>query len=797
MRARKSDKNEQLQMPAIQSEVMVGSAKKTPLPHQKGAIKDSLKVLERQGSDIRAQTHMACGTGKTLVGLWVSQKLGDRTLLCEPSLALIAQNLKEWRANYRGSTPDILVVCSDKTTVSIGQDQIHVRPEDLEAKVTTDASEVKAFLKDTSRPKLLLSTYHSLPVLADSMRDRRVLPFSCAVIDEAHRTASVRENDFSLVHYQEAIRSRTRFYLTATPKIFDVRSDSDGERVTTSMDNQDIFGPVSHSLTFSAAIQLGLLSDYRLVVATLTEESLSMKRATQKLSHETLSQLAVLRAIEKYDLSKLLSYHSSVARSYNFANSIGEIASSYLPSSRLWSHGVDGGMPTSVRSALLDALKHNSRKQISIISNCRCLTEGIDVPALDGIVFADPKKSEIDVVQAIGRVIRRGPVDKIGTIIVPLVVPSDVDTSDYLERSSVFKPVAQVLRALKAHDDRFEVRMRASLLKRPDENKRRGRIPSHVKGGEVDLFGLENLLPEVAKKITAKTLKIGFGLKRDPLSEKQIIEAAKEYYAKYRKWPNQHSEEPVPGLPNDSWNSIDAAGFQGLRGLEPGRTLSVITKHLKNEQLLSEEIIIKAANAYFKKWGEWPNRRSLNPVPGLPNESWAGIESTCHHGYRGLKKGRTLSKILAPHTGKTNRGAPLTEDIIVKAAKAYFKIHKRWPSQNSPEPVPGMPGNSWDAINSAGHKGLRGLLKGRTIAAITAPLKNAHTREKLSEGKIKAAADRFFKQHGKWPTKNTKEPVPGMPEETWQGIDACGLRGSRGLLKGQTLSKILSSAKNH
>jgi superfamily II DNA or RNA helicase len=784
---------EHLRLSSIENLSCVQS-RKNPLPHQKKAINDSLKVLAQPGGDIRAQTHMACGTGKTLVGLWVSERLGDRTLLCEPSLALIAQNLKEWRANARDVKPDVLVVCSDKSTVSIGQDQIHVRPEELQARVTTDASEVQRFLKDTSRPKLLLSTYHSLPVVAEAMSDRRVSKLTCSVVDEAHRTAAVSENDFSIVHYQEAIRSRARFYLTATPKIFDTRSDGDREQILASMDNHDVFGVVAHSLTFSKAIEQGLLSDYRLVVATLTEESLYTKKATQKLSQEALSQLAVLRAIEKYNLSKILSFHSTVARAYEFANSIGDIGAKYLHTGRLWTHGVDGKMPSAVRSGLLNALKHNSRRQISIISNCRCLTEGVDVPALDGVVFADPKKSEIDVVQAIGRVIRKESSKKIGTIIVPLVVPNDVDTSDYLERSSAFKPVAQVLRALKAHDDRFQVRLKANFL---DEGKKKneGKAKRGTNGGAVVFLGLDDLTPVVAKIITAKTLKIGFGLKKLPLTEPQIIEAAKSFHQIHGKWPTQYSEEPVPGMPGENWSSIDTAGQTGLRGIARGRSLSRILEHLKDDNLLTEEQIVRAAKAFFKIHGQWPTRHSKESVPGMPEATWSGIHYTSSRGYRGLVNRKSLAAILEPFSGQRKWGRPLTEKLIIEAARAFFKKHKKWPGQASKESVPGIPGETWDAINQAGQRGLRGIKKGRTLSKILAPLKGLPKATRLTEKKIIKAARCFFKEHGKWPTNRSKESVPGMPNENWPAISSAGRRGNRGLEKGRTLAKILLSFK--
>ncbi len=773
--------------------------KKSPLPHQKEAIKDNLKVLAQPGRDIRAQTHMACGTGKTLVGLWVSEQLGDRTMLCEPSLALIAQNLKEWRANARGEQADVLVVCSDKSTVGINQDELVVRPEELQAQVTTDPSVVRNFLRDTSRPKLLLSTYHSSPVVSEAMNDRKVPEFSCAVVDEAHRTASVEENNFSLIHYQDAIRSRTRLYLTATPKIFDAGVE-DTDRVIASMDNHDTFGVVSHSLSFCKAIEIGLLSDYRLVVTTLTEESISAKSAVNRLSPEMLTQLAVLRAIEKYELSKLISFHSSVSRAYDFANTIGELGAKYLGLGQVWSHGIDGKMPSSVRAGILDALAHNSKGQISIAANCRCLTEGVDLPALDGVVFCDAKKSEVDIVQAIGRVIRKAPGKEIGTVIVPLVVPRDVDSSDYLERKSVFKPIAQVLRALKAHDDRFEIRMRARFTEEAEGEKKKKR-GGEFRGGDLEFVGLEASSKEFARILTAKTLRIGSGLNASPLSEEKIVEAAREYYKLYGKLPTGESREPVPGLKGESWIALYMACYKGFRTLTKGRTLSMILAPLRKElgltNTLTEAAIIEAAREFYKIHGKLPNQASEESVPGMNGESWRQIDAACRLGYRSLTKGRTLIKILEPLKRELGLSSDLSQTAIIAAAREFYKLQGCLPSCSSREQVPGLNGDTWFSIDDAARHGRRSLTQGTSLSKILAPLKiELNLANTLSEDAIIEAAQTFFSIHGKVPNVKTKEPVPGMKGETWRALNAAGAGGYRGLKKGRTLAVILGRVKD-
>ena len=195
--------------------------KKTPREHQQEAVKDIVNALNVPGDDVRTQAHMACGTGKTMVALWVAEKLkAQKTLLVEPSLALIAQNLKEWQANASGPPPEVLVICSDQTVVKPNEDEVKIDIRDIPARVTSNPEEVAQFLKSGSERKIVISTYHSLPVLGEAMKVQGTGRFDIAIADEAHRTASKEDGAFTLFHYQEVVPSRLRLYLTATPKIY-------------------------------------------------------------------------------------------------------------------------------------------------------------------------------------------------------------------------------------------------------------------------------------------------------------------------------------------------------------------------------------------------------------------------------------------------------------------------------------------------------------------------------------------------------------------------------------------------
>ena len=623
--------------------------KKTPREHQQEAVKDIVNALNVPGDDVRTQAHMACGTGKTMVALWVAEKLkAQKTLLVEPSLALIAQNLKEWQANASGPPPKVLVICSDKTVVKPNEDEVKIDIKDIPARVTSNPEEVAQFLKSGSERKIVISTYQSLSVLGDAMKVQGTGRFDIAIADEAHRTASKEDGEFTLFHYQEVVRSRLRLYLTATPKIYEGESEQ-----KISMDDESIFGKVSHSLPFSKAIDLKLLSDYRLVVATLPNNYLedSKKHSAHEMK-EAIKQLAVLKAIDKYHLSKVLSFHSTVDRAYKFAESVQETGPKYLSNRAIWAHGVDGSMSSSTRSDLLKLLAEQPKEILSLISNCRCLTEGIDVPAIDGVIFFDPKKSGVDIVQAIGRAIRQSTATgkEYGTIVVPLVVPANIESADFLEGSE-FKHVAQVMRALRAHDDRFEVRIKEIIAGESFGNVGNGRVSELVN------FDVEGLTQSFVESLSVKVLKIGAGINGVPLKEEKIIEAAIQQFDKTGKWPTLNdSTSEIPLLPGDNWKAINAAGQIGGRNLQIGRTLAVILKPIKllngskvmGGQLTVEKIV-DAAIEHFEKTGKWPTAEdSKSKIPLLPGDNWTAINEASRRGGRNLQKCQTLAEILKP-----------------------------------------------------------------------------------------------------------------------------------------------------
>jgi superfamily II DNA or RNA helicase len=436
---------------------------KRPLPHVREAID---AVCRRFEAASRGQLIMACGTGKTLAGLWVSERLGcRRTLVLVPSLTLLAQTLREWSANASGQFT-FRAVCSDPTVAS--DDDLIEHISDLGVPVTTEPEAIANFLRREDRRLVVFATYQSSGRLTKSELGA-VPPFDLAIADEAHRCVGGAAGAFGIILDGEKISARRRLFMTATPRIFTRRNHRRSglaELEIASMDNPDLFGPVFHHLSFAEAIDRRLLSDYQVAIVCVRDEIyraqaqraalISMDGGTTLTDARTLAgQVGLAKAISGFDLRRVISFHSRVALARSFAGSfpaaVAWMPPGQRPSGRLWSRYVSGQMPTGERDRHLTRFRGLASDERALLANARCLSEGVDVPAIDGVAFVDPRRSAVDIIQVVGRAIRRAEDKTTGTIILPVLIDPDTDPEAALS-SSAFQPVWEVLRALRAHD---------------------------------------------------------------------------------------------------------------------------------------------------------------------------------------------------------------------------------------------------------------------------------------------------------------------------------------------------------
>lgn len=495
--------------------------KKKLLPHQQRALDAALSGL--QTAD-RGKLIMACGTGKTFTSLKIAEALagpGKRVLFLVPSLSLLSQTLTEW--TQESATPlHSFAVCSDSDVGKKRQkddDTVQTFTHELRYPATTQPARLASEMAkrhDAAHMSVVFSTYHSIDVISRAQHEHGLADFDLIVCDEAHRTTGATfgdddESNFVKVHDAAFIRSDKRLYMTATPRIYGDNAKAkaeEGSVALCSMDDETLYGPELHVITFSEAVRRGLLVDYKVIVLSVEESHVS--RRIQSLLKDENNQLKVddaakiigcWKALAKQGLTADLGGdHEAMKRavafcqvievnkgtkthkvsSKNIAGMFQAVVEAYQESEEddaastlaCEAEHVDGSMNASEKEAKLAWLKADAAPDTCrILSNVRCLSEGVDVPALDAVLFLTPRNSQVDVVQSVGRVMRNAPGKKRGYVVLPVVVPAGVEPHEALNDNKTYAVVWQVLQALRSHDDRFDAMVNKLDLVGKDTSK--------------------------------------------------------------------------------------------------------------------------------------------------------------------------------------------------------------------------------------------------------------------------------------------------------------------------------------
>lgn len=493
-------------------------AKKKPRKHQEEAI---AAVFAGLAGSNRGKLIMACGTGKTFTGLKIVERLqkeraaageGDHTtvLFLVPSIALLSQTLREW--SFEAEVPlRPFAVCSD---VKVGKgkpqgDDQDMATHDLALPATTDPDRlIKQLASVEAGPGLtvVFSTYQSIATIAEAQK-KGLGSFDLILCDEAHRTTGVTlsghdESAFVRVHDNTYLTADRRIYMTATPRIYneDTKADAkNSDAVLASMDDETTFGPEFHRLGFGQAVEQGLLTDYKVLILTI-DEGVVAKTLQEGLAggagelniDDAAKIIGCWNAMAKRTgtfadgsgfaegeapMKRAVAFARSIADSKSIAERFNEVVDAYDDADDDVLHcevdHVDGTFNTLKRNVLLDWLKQDpGQNQARILSNARCLSEGVDVPSLDAVLFLHPRNSVVDVVQSVGRVMRLAPGKNYGYIILPVAVPAGTSPEKALADNQRFKTVWQVLQALRAHDDRFNATVnQIELNKHKPDNK--------------------------------------------------------------------------------------------------------------------------------------------------------------------------------------------------------------------------------------------------------------------------------------------------------------------------------------
>ncbi len=437
----------------------VGQFKKpkkfTPRPHQKKAISKTLFYLKDKD---RGKIIMPCGTGKSLTAFWIAKNLQAKSILIAiPSLALLQQTLRVWTRQtlIHNIKTDWLCVCSDNS-VKEDQDDFITLPSDLGIKVDTDPSIIKKFLKKkTNKLKILFTTYQSGKATAKGSRG---FTFDLGIMDEAHKTVGSKSKNMAHLLHQKNIKINKRIFMTATERIFRKNSDQ-----FVSMDSQNIYGDLIYELSFKDAINSKppIISDYKIItfgisnpeIEAITKDNkyLEVKKNLNDISaRELATAIALRKAIKKLKIKNAVSFHRSIKRAENFRKQQDLISKIYPTYGELKTYNVRGNMPSSERALEMSSFEEEK----GLMTNARCLTEGIDLPAIDCVCFTDPKRSKVDIVQAAGRALRLSKGKKFGYILIPIFIPDGMDFEDSAQEFG-FEDVSITVKALATSDKRI------------------------------------------------------------------------------------------------------------------------------------------------------------------------------------------------------------------------------------------------------------------------------------------------------------------------------------------------------
>lgn len=502
--------------------------RKQPRPHQQAAI---AAFHEHFQTGDRGKLIMACGTGKTFTSLKIAEnETGGKglVLFLAPSIALVGQTLREWTAE---TSADIfpICICSDpevsKSRSKRDDDQDGYSVTDLAFPASTNVDDIVRQFRLAEKFHadgllVVFSTYQSIGVIAAAQKIVR-RPFDLIICDEAHRTTGVTLKDaedsaFVKVHDNAFIQAKKRLYMTATPRLYAEESKKkaqDAEAWLCSMDDEALYGPEVFRIGFGEAVDKNLLADYKVLVLTLNESQIPVALQTavadsgkeidtddagklvgciNALSKRMLVDEGLLKTSDPAPMRKAVAFCQSIRASRRISAVFNGFKESYYDSLTqeeraemvsVSARHVDGTMPATTRDeklAWLNAAPADGN-ECRILTNVRCLSEGVDVPSLDAVLFLSARNSQIDVVQSVGRVMRTAPGKKFGYIIIPVLIPSNVTPEEALNDNKRFAVVWTVLNALRAHDDRF-----SAMINKLELNRRKPKDGGTVLIGGID-----------------------------------------------------------------------------------------------------------------------------------------------------------------------------------------------------------------------------------------------------------------------------------------------------------------------
>lgn len=567
--------------------------------HQQKAID---KTHEYFKTHDRGKLIMACGTGKTFTSLKIAEHETDNNglvLFLVPSIALLGQTLRSW--SQQASVPiNAVCICSDSqvSKQEIKNDEGAVSVLDLALPASTDTDFIVRQL-DSIRKKgnkgmtVVFSTYQSIEVISRaqakmlSHTNNEYGIFDLIICDEAHRTTGVTlkgtdESAFIKVHDNNFIKAKHRIYMTATPRLYTSEARKKAEEndaVLCSMDDVSMYGEEIYRIGFGEAVEKQLLTDYKVLILAVgdkditpalrdvitnedgtitTNDASKFVGCINALSKRILGDEGLIKAADPLPMRRAVAFCSTIKDSKATAQIFTDCKDAYMEDISeedknmmvdVVAHHVDGTMSATSRDAELMWLKAqpDNDMECRMLTNARCLSEGVDVPSLDAVVFVSPKNSQVDVVQAVGRVMRRSEGKKYGYIIIPVVIPEQVEGDEVLSKHPNFKVVWTVLDGLRAHDDRFNAEVyKIDLSKKQPKHILFGGVPNDDDSTDNSLAESKEQRRESAAQEMARQLSLQFEDLQNVFYAKMVTKVgSKRYWELWAKDIAKIAEEHI------------------------------------------------------------------------------------------------------------------------------------------------------------------------------------------------------------------------------------------------------------
>jgi superfamily II DNA or RNA helicase len=586
-------------------------------------------AVEHFRANERGRAQLPCGTGKSKIAYFIANALEAKTMIVAvPSLNLVKQTVKVWIREEvaRGRKPEWLCVGSDDTVNDV--DDITDEGPDVGLPTTTDENVIAEWLPQSGVRKIVFTTYQSSDKLA-AATEKVGITFDLVVLDEAHRTTGDPNRDFATLLHDHKLKARRRLFMTATERKISSRDD----RQLFSMDDDAAdYGARFYTMSFKTAIEQGIITDYQIVTYFVKESEIEQLINENKLltvdpaldpvaARDVATAVATKRVIERYGVKHALVFNRSIKASKRFRDQQDLLNKSAIGPVSANFH-VDSAMSAAERA---DWLAEFIEAPVAIMSNARCLTEGVDVPSIDAVVFATPKQSTVDIVQASGRALRRAPGKNFGYIVIPIIVPDDMSFAEFAE-STQFKTILKILTAMSTQDGRIVETLRARFNgpnpKGSKPSERIIEIGTDVPVGfkiPLDEFAsyIEAILWERVARVNprpfeeAREYARSLGLKsytewRDfSKSEKKPADIPADPYLVYReKWVSFYdwlgNEQPAPPLPFEE--AREYVRSFALRDQQEWREFSRSGK--RPEEIPAAPDRVYAGKGWVN-WGDW------------------------------------------------------------------------------------------------------------------------------------------------------------------------------------------------